>query len=158
MQLRDGVLSQRCWRSSELRNRRRGWYARHRGFELWLDPGEGSDLYHHDATFVVRPGLADPSAVSFESVNFPGRFLRHRGAELFLDPADGTAGFAADATFRVRPGQTGEGVSLEAANPQPSPISTRTPTARSTLELSVSTSPLRTRTCRSCVAVKRTSA
>ena len=49
-------------------------------------------------------------------------------------------------------------VSLFAANPHPSPTSTRTPMARSMVDDNVSTSPLRTRTCCSCVAVQRISA
>jgi hypothetical protein len=52
----------------------------------------------------VVSGLADPSGVSFESVNFPGRFLRHRNNEIWLDPNDGSAGFRAAATWFRRAG------------------------------------------------------
>ena len=43
--------------------------------------------------------LADSSAVSFQSVNFPTRYLRHYNYALRLDANDGTSTFAADATF-----------------------------------------------------------
>ena len=49
-------------------------------------------------------GLADSSGVSFESVNFPGRFLRHRNNEIWLDPNDGSTGFRAAATWFRRAG------------------------------------------------------
>ena len=45
------------------------------------------------------PGLADSAGVSFESVNFPGRYLRHFNYAIGLDANDGTATFRADATF-----------------------------------------------------------
>ena len=49
---------------------------RHRGFQLWLDEVDGSDLQARDSTFRMRPGLCgDSRAVSFESVNFPNYFL-----------------------------------------------------------------------------------
>lgn len=54
---------------------------------------------YQDSQWCLRLGLSNPSAVSFESVNFPGRYLRHQGFEVVLAPDDGTAGFAADATF-----------------------------------------------------------
>ena len=57
-----------------------------------------------DAEWRLVPGLADASAVSIESVNFPGNCLRHRNGELRLDPNDGTAQFKADATWRKRAG------------------------------------------------------
>jgi hypothetical protein len=49
---------------------------RHRGFQLWLDEVDGSDIQARDSTFRMRPGLCgDSRAVSFESVNFPNYFL-----------------------------------------------------------------------------------
>ncbi|NBT46812.1 MAG: hypothetical protein EBT07_03180 [Actinobacteria bacterium] len=49
---------------------------RHRGFQLWLDEVDGSDMQARDSTFRMRPGLCgDSRAVSFESVNFPNYFL-----------------------------------------------------------------------------------
>lgn len=52
-----------------------------------------------DSQWKLVPGLADSSAVSFQSVNFPTRYLRHYNYALRLDANDGTSTFAADATF-----------------------------------------------------------
>lgn len=52
-----------------------------------------------DSQWKLVPGLADSSAVSFQSVNYPTRYLRHYGYNLRLDANDGTSTFAADATF-----------------------------------------------------------
>ena len=74
---------------------------RHRGFELYADPYDpGDGLLGLDSSFYVRPGNANASQVSFESVNFPGHFLRHAGFRLFLHPKDGSALFNADSTFQ----------------------------------------------------------
>ncbi|WP_061294791.1 glycoside hydrolase family 43 protein [Herbidospora cretacea] len=54
---------------------------------------------HQDQLWRLAPGLADPSGVSFESVNRPGNYLRHYAYAMRLDPNDGTATFRADATF-----------------------------------------------------------
>ncbi|WP_084134875.1 RICIN domain-containing protein [Paenibacillus harenae] len=54
-----------------------------------------------DAQFRMVAGLADSRGVSFESVNFPGRYLRVRSnGEVWLDSNDSTTAFANDATFR----------------------------------------------------------
>ena len=77
-------------------------YIRHQNFRARIDENPSPV---QDSQFRVVAGLADASAVSFESVNFPGRFLRHRSnGEVWLDANDGTAGFRADATWRRRPG------------------------------------------------------
>ena len=60
-----------------------------------------------DATFVVRPGLADSSCYSFESRNFPGSYLRHANFRIRRDAADGTALFQQDATFCAQPASGG---------------------------------------------------
>ncbi|WP_026931967.1 glycoside hydrolase family 43 protein [Glycomyces tenuis] len=52
-----------------------------------------------DQQWRLVSGLADPSGVSFESVNRPGRYLRHVNYEMRLEANDGSALFAADATF-----------------------------------------------------------
>ncbi|MES2933612.1 MAG: AbfB domain-containing protein [Pseudomonadota bacterium] len=57
-----------------------------------------------DSQWRVVPGLADPLAVSFESINFPGQFLRHRNGEIWKDASDGSTLFAGDATWKVRAG------------------------------------------------------
>ncbi|MFE4691412.1 family 43 glycosylhydrolase [Streptomyces sp. NPDC056749] len=57
-----------------------------------------------DMRWKVVPGLADPAAVSLESVNFPGTFLRQRDGEVWIDQRTDDAGFRADATWRRVPG------------------------------------------------------
>ncbi len=57
----------------------------------------------------VVPGLADPSAFSFESVEFPGHYLRHQGFKLYLHEKEATPAhlmniFNKDATFWAHPG------------------------------------------------------
>jgi non-reducing end alpha-L-arabinofuranosidase len=60
-----------------------------------------------DATWIVKPGLANSSCVSFESANGSGDFIRHFNFQLFLEPSDGSAQFALDATFCPRAGNSG---------------------------------------------------
>lgn len=81
-----------------------GHYLRHRNFEIWLDKLEGSETesFREDATFRLRPGLADESYVSFEAYNYEGYFMRHRDLELYIEK-ENTGLFRADATFVVRP-------------------------------------------------------
>jgi hypothetical protein len=71
-----------------------------------------TDLGRLDATFHVRPGLADAACLSFESRNFPGQFLRHSNGRVRKDVNDGT--IAADATFCAREGAGG--TALESYN------------------------------------------
>jgi len=52
------------------------------------------------AQWIVVPGLGDPSLVSFQSRNDPGRFLRHASFRLWSDTNDGSTTFKQDATFR----------------------------------------------------------
>jgi hypothetical protein len=50
-------------------------------------------------------GLANASAISFESVNFPGYYLRRRSnGEVWLDQNNNTATFRNDATWYRRAG------------------------------------------------------
>jgi hypothetical protein len=91
-------------------------YVRHRNF-LGEVTTVASDLDHRDATFVRRPGLADPYAASYESTNYPGFFLRHQNFRLHLAQRDGSALFNADATFHERPGLSDTtSLSLESHN------------------------------------------
>ncbi|HEU5429079.1 MAG TPA: arabinofuranosidase catalytic domain-containing protein [Actinocrinis sp.] len=69
-----------------------------------------------DATWVVHPGLADSSCISFESANDTGQYLRHYNFELYLESSDGTSQFAQDATFCPRAGNSGQGISFAALN------------------------------------------
>ncbi|MBI1258179.1 MAG: family 43 glycosylhydrolase [Chloroflexi bacterium] len=57
-----------------------------------------------DAQFVFVPGLADASATSIESVNFPGFYLRHQNNAIMLMQDDSSEAFAAEATWWLRPG------------------------------------------------------
>jgi hypothetical protein len=57
-----------------------------------------------DSEWKIVPGLADPNAFSFESVNFPGQYLRHRNGEVWIDPYSDTNLYKADATWWKRPG------------------------------------------------------
>jgi hypothetical protein len=57
-----------------------------------------------DMQWKVVPGLADPSAVSLESVNFPGQYLRHRDGEVWKEALGDGADARADATWYRRPG------------------------------------------------------
>jgi hypothetical protein len=67
------------------------------------------------ATFIVRPGLADRSCVSFEAKDHPGDFLRHFDFQVHLQPMDGSF-FANDATFCPEPGHNGQGTSFQSFN------------------------------------------
>ncbi|MDX6740221.1 AbfB domain-containing protein [Actinocorallia sp. A-T 12471] len=78
--------------------------------------GSSGETAKKEATFWVRPGLANGSCVSLESRAYPGEYLRHSGYRVRRDPNNGTALFAADATFCVRPGLAGGGSSLESYN------------------------------------------
>ena len=70
-----------------------------------------------DSQFRIVPGLASGSAVSIESVSFPGSFLRHRNGEIWLDANDGSSIFKGDATWYQRAGLAdSSGVSFESYN------------------------------------------
>jgi hypothetical protein len=69
-----------------------------------------------DATWIVEPGLANSSCVSFESANGSGDYIRHYNFELYLEPNDGTGQFALDATFCPRAGNSGSNYSLMSYN------------------------------------------
>ena len=73
-------------------------------------------LLKNDATYTIRPGLADANCYSFESVNFPGQYLRHQNSRVRNSVNDGTALMRADATWCPRTGLTGSGVSFESFN------------------------------------------
>jgi hypothetical protein len=82
-------------------------FVRHKNFQLWIDPDDGSDLFKNDATFRRRPGLFDNNLVSFESVNHPGYYIRHKNYWLWIDLYDGSGLFMHDATFQEQPGLAG---------------------------------------------------
>jgi GH43 family beta-xylosidase len=80
-------------------------YLCHVNFLIRVDCGMGVLA---DSQFVVVPGLADSTAVSFESINFPGFFIRHKNKSIILSPYDGTESFDSDATWWLRPGLADE--------------------------------------------------
>ncbi len=67
---------------------------------------------------MIRPGLAESSCYSLESVNYPGQYLRHSNYRLQKAPSDGTTTFQKDATFCAQPPRAGGAgnVSLQSFN------------------------------------------
>jgi len=97
LEIGDGSLIKRIQAHSPA-----NYFFRHYDFlaRLSADPVSPTN----DSRFRVVPGLADPAAVSFESVNFPGYYLRHYNYQLRLDRKDGSSVFNQDATFYKVPG------------------------------------------------------
>ncbi|WP_419212335.1 AbfB domain-containing protein [Maribacter sp. X9] len=56
------------------------------------------------SSFKIVPGLADPTGVSFESVDMPGHYLSHYGFVLQLKEYAQSAEFKNNSTFYQRPG------------------------------------------------------
>ena len=75
-----------------------------------------SSTVKEDATWIVEPGLANSSCVSFKSANGSGDYIRHYNFELYLEPSDGTTQFALDATFCPRAGNSGSNYSFMSYN------------------------------------------
>ncbi|MDC0713168.1 glycoside hydrolase family 43 protein [Stigmatella sp. ncwal1] len=73
------------------------YFVRHYNYQARIEQNVSPA---EDSQFRIVPGLADGSAVSFESVNLPGYFLRHSNNVLVLVKNDGTDQFKQDATFR----------------------------------------------------------
>ncbi|MEU1087729.1 alpha-L-arabinofuranosidase B [Streptomyces sp. NPDC005892] len=69
-----------------------------------------------NASWIVRPGLANSACRSFESRNTPGSYLRHQNYQLYLHANDSTALFANDATFCSQAGVNGQGSTLTSYN------------------------------------------
>jgi len=71
---------------------------RHRSFVFYTDPRATDNLFLNDTTLLPRPGLADPTCVSFESNNYRGYYLvRNASFGLALVSAPSDLGAA---TFR----------------------------------------------------------
>eukprot|EP00483_Globobulimina_turgida_P011790 UN11812 len=84
-------------------------FIRHRGYLLYLDPKETSDLYKKDSTFKVVTAInGDPSFISFESVNFPQHYIRHQSWRAKISKFDGSTLFREDASFRKQPALNGK--------------------------------------------------
>jgi len=75
-----------------------------------------STALKEDATWIVEPGLANSSCVSFESANGSGDYIRHYDFELYLEPNADTTQFDLDATFCPRAGNSGSDFSLMSYN------------------------------------------
>ncbi|MFJ4326775.1 AbfB domain-containing protein [Streptomyces tricolor] len=91
-------------------------YIRHRdglGYTEAVDSGS-SELLKQDATWKVRPGLANKLCYSFESRNHPGEYLRHRDFRVRREAGDASALYRADATWC--PVRGDGGIRLSAAN------------------------------------------
>ena len=58
------------------------------------------NIFYQDSAFIMTPGLADVTAVSFRSLNFPDRYIRHRDLHLFVERIDSPTS-RLDATFRI---------------------------------------------------------
>lgn len=54
-----------------------GYYLRHQGFRLHLHAYEESDLYREDASFKIKPGLADNRDISLESLNYRNYYIKY---------------------------------------------------------------------------------
>ena len=66
-----------------------GSYLRHQNFQFHLQPDDGSTLYSQDATFCPQPGNSG-QGMSFQSVNFAGRYLRTFDSTVYLASNGGT--------------------------------------------------------------------
>jgi hypothetical protein len=85
---------------------RPGSYLRHQNFQFHLQPDDGSTLFGQDATFCQRSGNSG-QGVSFESVNFAGRYIRAFTNVVYLasnggsNPWDAAAGWPDDTSWSV---------------------------------------------------------
>ncbi|MDI1465357.1 glycoside hydrolase family 43 protein [Catellatospora sp. KI3] len=77
-----------------------GYYLRHSNYDFALVRNDGTAQFAADATFRQVAGLADASAVSYQSYGNTSRYIRHYNYLLRLDPIS-TATERADATFRI---------------------------------------------------------
>merc|ERR1712178_164919 len=90
-------------------------FLRHKNYELWLDPNDGSDQFDLDTTWCLS---GEP--VRFKSYNFRTHAMRHMNYEAYLheidNPGDPPMG-PDDFLFYVRPGNwRGHGISMESLN------------------------------------------
>ena len=80
-----------------------GYYLRHRRFKLEIGRYDGSDLFREDATFKIKPGLADNQYISLESFNYPKYYIRHYFYRLYLHKKSSSSLYKKDATFKLIP-------------------------------------------------------
>ena len=78
-------------------------YLRFYASVLYLEDrnGRNTHIFPKDATFRIREDIFYPGFVSFESVNYPGRFIRHVGCTLKLCDDDGTEAMHNDTSFKI---------------------------------------------------------
>lgn len=78
-----------------------GLLLRHEGNALYFHANDGSDNFIEDATWWIRPGLADEVGVSLESYNQPGMYIGRQFGILALVTLTDESPLAAreDATF-----------------------------------------------------------
>ncbi len=82
-----------------------GYFIRHYDYQAKLQQNVSPSA---DKQFHIVQGLADPSAISFQSVNYPGRYLCVRSdGTVYLDSNDGSSTFAQNASFRRVTGLAG---------------------------------------------------
>jgi hypothetical protein len=77
-----------------------GHYLRHAGFQVFLHPNDGTDLFKQDATFMLGNALdGTAGAWSWNSVNYPDRWIVATGELLALFGAEMRS--SRDAAFRT---------------------------------------------------------
>ena len=78
-----------------------GSFLRHQGNNVFFHTNDGSEEFAADATWWMRPGLADDTWISFESYNQPGMYLGRQFGTLALVALTESSPRAAleDATF-----------------------------------------------------------
>merc|ERR1712183_1139386 len=78
-----------------------GNFLRHRGFKIYLDPRDSSDLYRSDACFFPRYNKYFTGYTAYESVNYPNQFIRHENFILLLNKDDGSGLFKRGASWKT---------------------------------------------------------
>lgn len=109
-----------------------GHFLRHQEFRLRLHPNDGSELFRKDASFVphgdgaatllqaaglASPAALDPTAVTFQSLNYPSHSIRHRNFRVIISELH-APGDHLDAAWKVTAPLNGESgcLSFEASN------------------------------------------
>ena len=93
-----------------------GHYMRHRGYQMWLDKLQVSNLYSLDSYFDAVPGLAGVG-ISLRSKNYPAYYIRHAGYLCYIGKNDGSALFKKDASWIPKNGLADPyAVSFESVN------------------------------------------
>ncbi len=83
-------------------------FMRHASFIGWSHPYENSSLYRQDSTWAQRPPLnGKPGYVSFESVNYPGRYIVNDGGRMAINPRENTITYIRAASWKLGVGAAG---------------------------------------------------